>query len=442
MKESSDKKHLSEFREISFLELLSKLYTEPGKCAENEQKQKIKEMNELIGEMDEEEFDSVFTIELFNKMDKMIEEKELLLEDAILLLKEMGCNKVIKKLWSVSFNCSSLCKRLMKMIVDENRKKEEKNENLLLYLCECYLLLHNDSEKLPQKLLSICLSSLLKAALKKEKRKETQSDVEIVFAALSNIGQWVRIEKELYMNEMIEIIKHHQEHHNLTHIAYLSAWVFLMDRSFGERGLEEVIANELHIARETARELEELAKCVDWENEEETKRKKEAFLIKKWISLVTSQFPLLISQKEDNVELLHCLVQLCRASRGNGRKIYRNCANIFQIVAEVKKVSVEVLIKGRAIDVMLEEMQQSTLDVDVASGCLRFFFEVSKKLDGNDDIEIYEDKRKDIKMEIFEKIEEEGFEDEVTNIFGIFFIFNGEYYAEMSLDLTDYLVNK
>ncbi|KAH7816668.1 uncharacterized protein MONOS_2953 [Monocercomonoides exilis] len=241
---------------------------------------------------------------------------------------------------------------------------------------------------------------------------------------------------------MIEIIKHHQEHHNLTHLAYLSAWVFLMDRSFEERGLEEVIANELHAARETARELEELAKCVDWENEEETKRKKEAFLIKKWISLVTSQFPLLISQKEDNVELLHCLVQLCRASRENGRKIYRNCIILFQKVAEVIKVNVEVWMKGRAIDVMLEEMHQSTLDVDVASGCLRFFFEVSKKLDGNDDIEIYEDKRKDMKMEIFEKMEEEGFEDEVTNIFGIFFIFNGEYYAEMSLDLTDYLVNK
>ncbi|KAH7827005.1 uncharacterized protein MONOS_17350 [Monocercomonoides exilis] len=107
------------------------------------------------------------------------------------------------------------------------------------------------------------MSCLLKIALNKQEDEETQKEVELALLALNNTGL-IKNDKELHLNKITEIIKYHQEHHNLTQLAYQSAWRLLVNRLWVDNCLEEVIVNELHFVREAARELEELSKCVDW----------------------------------------------------------------------------------------------------------------------------------------------------------------------------------
>ncbi|KAH7828412.1 uncharacterized protein MONOS_15190 [Monocercomonoides exilis] len=109
----------------------------------------------------------------------------------------------------------------------------------------------------------MCVSCLLKVTLKKEEDEETQKEVEMALLALSCIYSHYEIEQKQYLNEIKEIIHYHQEHHNLTRLAYLYAWEFLILRLNTDKSLNEVIVNELHFIREARREIEDLSKCVD-----------------------------------------------------------------------------------------------------------------------------------------------------------------------------------
>eukprot|EP00770_Monocercomonoides_exilis_P014878 MONOS_14824.1-p1 / transcript=MONOS_14824.1 / gene=MONOS_14824 / organism=Monocercomonoides_exilis_PA203 / gene_product=unspecified product / transcript_product=unspecified product / location=Mono_scaffold01081:2432-2800(+) / protein_length=123 / sequence_SO=supercontig / SO=protein_coding / is_pseudo=false len=122
-------------------------------------------------------------------MDKMIEEKKMSMENAILLLKHAGYLKVLKNIWILDFRNSSLNKRIEKMIFEEEKKKEGKNEWLLVELCECFTFLKDGVtlEEFP----SVCVPCLLKAALRKEENEESQKEVEMALLALSDIGRWV-----------------------------------------------------------------------------------------------------------------------------------------------------------------------------------------------------------------------------------------------------------
>ncbi|KAH7817362.1 uncharacterized protein MONOS_18141 [Monocercomonoides exilis] len=110
---------------------------------EDDQKQRIKEMNGIMDNMNEDEFKSVFTKELFDSMYKMIEDEKLSMDNAILLLKRVGYCKVLKEACCLGFEESSLDQRFKKMIVVEYEKKEEKDEKLFVDLCECYLMLND-----------------------------------------------------------------------------------------------------------------------------------------------------------------------------------------------------------------------------------------------------------------------------------------------------------
>ncbi|KAH7822670.1 uncharacterized protein MONOS_17635 [Monocercomonoides exilis] len=148
-----------------------------------------------------------------------------------------------------------------RLIVEEKKKKEEKNEKLLANLCECRLILCHGY--VSDVFISICVPCFVKVALSKEESEKTRKEVEMALLALSCIKGENHIEKGSYLKGMIEIIKYHQENHNLTHLAYQSAWKFLIDRFQNDLTLKKVIMNELHFVREATRELEELSKSVN-----------------------------------------------------------------------------------------------------------------------------------------------------------------------------------
>ncbi|KAH7821328.1 uncharacterized protein MONOS_17768 [Monocercomonoides exilis] len=247
------------------------------------------------------------------------------------------------------------------MIIEEEKKTEEKNEKLLVDLCECYLLL---KEYPSLKYISICLPFLLKVASEKEENEETQKEVEMALFALSSIEGYCEVKRELYLNEIKEIIQYHQEQRNLTQLAYQSAWMFLIHRLCRDEHFERVFVNELHFSREARRELEELAKCADWKrgkgNEGEKEAKEELILIG-WLRILGLCLVLFQSTSEKHI-LIGGIVHVFRAAKDNYGDIYENCFNLLGETTYQGAMKVDYLLKGGAINAVLEEMKRPTLN--------------------------------------------------------------------------------
>eukprot|EP00770_Monocercomonoides_exilis_P013111 MONOS_13055.1-p1 / transcript=MONOS_13055.1 / gene=MONOS_13055 / organism=Monocercomonoides_exilis_PA203 / gene_product=unspecified product / transcript_product=unspecified product / location=Mono_scaffold00772:16133-17180(-) / protein_length=329 / sequence_SO=supercontig / SO=protein_coding / is_pseudo=false len=327
------------------------------------------------------------------------------------------------------------------MIIDENKKKKEKNEVRYLDLCECYFLLN---KLFSSELLSICIPGLLKVALNKEKSEETQKEVELALLAMGVIEIDQKIEKDLYLNEMKEIIIYHQEHHNLTRLAYQSAWQFLMNRFDNDNSLEAVIVNELHFVREAIKELEELMKCVDWKKKKEEEKGKETkalTIIWRWIDTLGIFFDLCSSRNEEYSVLVESIVQAFRAAKDKNREIGKECFYIFESLAENEAIKIEDLIESGAVSLVLEEILRPTMDDEMTCDCLVLFVTLSSRLKEEKDDEKEEEKRKITKRKMFEKLEEEGYEDIIVSFHEPFDFLEQKFYYELSLDISDYFVN-
>ncbi|KAH7815756.1 uncharacterized protein MONOS_3739 [Monocercomonoides exilis] len=435
---------MQESTETDNTKMFNKLFYELEDCDEEEQKVKIEEMNEIIDGMNKDEFKYIYTVVLFDKMDKMIEEKKLNFGNAILLLKYIGCWKILKFIWAFGIDKTSLNKRFKKLITDEKKKNEVKNEKFLTDLCGCCLL-HRGW--LSSKFLSICVPCLLKVKLNKDESKESQKDVEIALLALSNIPGYHIIEKELCLNEIKEIVQYHQEHHNLTRLAYQSAWQFLMYEFEYEEDLEGVIVNELHFIKEASTEMEELSNSVDLKRKEEgkgerkVKEMKEELILKRWLKILEVFFSCCKLWSEEYVELIGSIVQMFRASRDNYPYTNRLCLYSLGKVSENRNVKIDHLMNIGAIDLFLEEILQPTLNDIVAYESFSFFINVSKKLKENTDDEKEKGKRKEVEMKLFEKMEEEGYEEIITNFYETIDFLNEKHHDYISLDIFDFFAD-
>ncbi|KAH7825826.1 uncharacterized protein MONOS_18602 [Monocercomonoides exilis] len=328
------------------------------------------------------------------------------------------------------------------MMIDESEKKEEKDEKLLVNLCECFSLLN--VKEIPDELIPICVTCLLKATSEKQGNEETQKEMETAILTLSYIARYCKIEKKLYLNEIKKIIKCNQEHHNMTQLAYQSAWKFLICRFVRDESLEEVVVDELHFAREAIKELEELAKCVDWKSEKEKekrkKEKQEELILLRWLRTLNRYFRRCKLWNEEYSELIGSIVQIYRASRDNYRDICHQCIYYFVNAAENRAVKVDDLLKGRAVDTVLEEMQLQTLNKYETYEFLLFCIKISRRLKEEEEDEAEEAKRKINKRRVFEMMEEEGYEDVIVSFYGkIYYIIR--YSSKFTLNISDYLVN-
>ncbi|KAH7825920.1 uncharacterized protein MONOS_9220 [Monocercomonoides exilis] len=320
--------------------------------------------------------------------------------------------------------------------------KKEKDGKLLIDLCECYISLSNDFSS---ECLSICVPCLLKVASNKERHEETQKEVEMALLALSNVRCCV-VEQELYLGAIKEIIQYHQEHHNLTRLAYQSAWQFLINRLFTDKRLEDMIVNELHFGREASRELEELSKCVDWkrekaeEEEERGKERGEELVIWRWLD---AMYDFLYSCRLWNEELAGVIgnvVSVFQASRDNRKRISNQCIYLFKRAAENVIMKIDVLLDEGVVDLILEEMKQSTLKDGIMFESLQFLKNISRKLKEKEVDKPEEEKRKAIKRKIFEKMEEEGCEELITSLYRVISFLNRKYWYCLSTNISDYFV--
>ncbi|KAH7829064.1 uncharacterized protein MONOS_16205 [Monocercomonoides exilis] len=433
-------KSIDEFKKKSSNEHFSEFLRELGRCDGNAQRQKILEMNEIIEEMEEEEFESVFTKEMFDEMDEMIKEGEVKIENAFYLLKHLGYCIVLNDMWVSGFGYSSLNKRFEKMIINEKEKTEDKDERLLVDLCKSYACISTFFSK---ELISICVPCLLKAASSKKRNKETQKEIEMALFAICHIGKCFILDYELYRYKIKEIILYHQKHNNLTRLACQSSWQFLVNGLPYYDCFEGVIVNELHFAREAARELKELMKSVDWKRkkEERGRETKEELVLLRWLKTLERYFLSCTMWNEEFVGLLNSIVRVFLAAKDNYREVYLQCIHLLKKIADNKAIEIDVLLKGGAVNAVLEKMQLQTLNKYETYQFMLFFIEISIRLKIKKKDEVEEAKRKATKKEFLEKMEEEGYEDTITSFHEIFIFFNRQYCHGLSLNISDYFVN-
>eukprot|EP00770_Monocercomonoides_exilis_P012350 MONOS_12294.1-p1 / transcript=MONOS_12294.1 / gene=MONOS_12294 / organism=Monocercomonoides_exilis_PA203 / gene_product=unspecified product / transcript_product=unspecified product / location=Mono_scaffold00671:29332-30863(-) / protein_length=423 / sequence_SO=supercontig / SO=protein_coding / is_pseudo=false len=415
----ANNKSIDERKKKSSNEHFSEFLRELGRCDENAQRQKILEMNEIIDEMEEEEFESVFTKEMFDEMDVIIKVEKLSMRNVIFLLKQIGHCYELKNVWNRCFEKSLLCKRFEKMIINEKEKTEDKDERLL------YLLLKGID-------FNLCTVPSESCIEQEEKQGNSKGN-----------RNGVILDYELYRYKIKEIILYHQKHNNLTRLACQSSWQFLVNGLPYYDCFEGVIVNELHFAREAARELEELMKSVDWKRKEEERGRetKEELVLLRWLKTLERYFLYCTMWNEEFVGLLNCIVRVFLAAKDNYREVYLQCIHLLKKIADNKAIEIDVLLKGGAVNAVLEKMQLQTLNKYETYEFLVFFIELSIRLKEKKDHTTYEAKRKATKKEFLEKMEEEGYEDTITSFHEIFIFFNRQYYHGLSLNISDYFVN-
>eukprot|EP00770_Monocercomonoides_exilis_P009014 MONOS_8968.1-p1 / transcript=MONOS_8968.1 / gene=MONOS_8968 / organism=Monocercomonoides_exilis_PA203 / gene_product=unspecified product / transcript_product=unspecified product / location=Mono_scaffold00354:17211-18283(-) / protein_length=336 / sequence_SO=supercontig / SO=protein_coding / is_pseudo=false len=300
------------------------------------------------------------------------------------------------------------------MICDEENKKEDKNYHLLIDLCECYFLNRNvdDYHGIDKNLLYVCVPCFLKEALKKEEDEEARMEVEMALLALSNIGQLEFIEKELYLNEIMDIIKYHQKHRNLTHLAYQSAWEFLIDRLSHEEELKKEITDSLHFEREVVNELEELRKEMEQKNKEKDEKEMKAeWVIRKWCYMLEKCFVCIEVKSEEIAKLIACVVRMCRTARECNEEVHKNSMLLMESMNRKKVASVDDFLEGGADEFVLEEVTQPSLKDIPVCHCLMFISMLLSRLNENSGIEKTDTGALLTKRKMFAKLEEEGYED-------------------------------
>ncbi|KAH7827983.1 uncharacterized protein MONOS_18579 [Monocercomonoides exilis] len=414
-----------------FFELFSNL----KKSAKIMQLQKIQQINELTNKMNVDEFCSVFSTDLFNEIEQMIKRMKLPKENAVVLLKNMGYYKTINRLDGDEFVCLPLVRSFDLMVFNENDKIEDKNEKLLVDLCECYMFIN---KRYPTGMLLVCVPCLLKAALNKEENEEAQKEVEMALLALRNVYLWDDLKKEIYLNEIKEIVQYHQEHHNLTHLAYQSAWEFLINRLFFDRKLEEVIVNELHLIQESTRELDKLMEYVDWKEKRKGKGGEEDKVIISWLAVLDIYFSSCKIRNDEYVKLFNSISRIFQTANTNHLEICNRCIILFRSVAKSRAVEVDELLKSKVIDVMLEEIARLDALNFLIERYLSFFKELIDRLKSKMEC-MEEAKRKETVRKVVGKMEEEGYEDCIIGLSQCMIV--GEFDDFYLIDnLDDYFV--
>eukprot|EP00770_Monocercomonoides_exilis_P007830 MONOS_7791.1-p1 / transcript=MONOS_7791.1 / gene=MONOS_7791 / organism=Monocercomonoides_exilis_PA203 / gene_product=unspecified product / transcript_product=unspecified product / location=Mono_scaffold00276:10533-11584(-) / protein_length=329 / sequence_SO=supercontig / SO=protein_coding / is_pseudo=false len=303
------------------------------------------------------------------------------------------------------------------MICEEFQKKDRMNKKILVDLSECYLLLIEDF--ITNDLIVICVPCLLKVALKKEENEETRKEAEMALLALSCIRKCCVLSKELYLNEVTEIIDYHQGHSNPTRLAYQSAWDFLMKRLKYDDNLEDMIVNDLHFWKEAIRELEELRKSVDWkrikENEKKRNKSNETLVLLRWLQSLEIIFVSCQLWYEEFVVLIGSIVRIFRVAKNREMRVSDKCVFLIERLVN-GAAKIEDLLKSSAFDVVLSELVKFDKSNNTINKGLWFFKEICWRLkfkmeQGCDDAKI-----KELKRKVFERMEEEGYEDCVVGL--------------------------
>ncbi|KAH7823572.1 uncharacterized protein MONOS_18622 [Monocercomonoides exilis] len=399
---------------------LDDLFADLDKCGNVVQKLIIKEINKALEQMNKEDLKYTMTQKLFDNLHSLIDKKKLSLENALAMLKSIGYHKELRKIYGENNSSQALSNRFRKMIENEERKeKKGGNENLLTDLCECYLLLFDGScEEEISRTVAICL---LKVASNKDTSEEAQNKVEIALLAMGkgNISIVLQDKYDYFLNEISEIIRYHQDHRNLSHLSYQSAWFFILyrlKRNKQSENLWKFFVTKKDFYREATKELNELSKCVNRIKKEKKEMRKEIknfYIIERWLHVFTEVVDVQILLVEIQIDIMKCVANISRRTKDSFIGIREKCTDIIMKVLDGGVMNTFDLIGGGAVDAMLEELSRSYMIRSSFCDCSTFFENIHQRLTGtmHNGAE-----RMILKRMMIDKLEENGFEDVYISI--------------------------
>ncbi|KAH7829707.1 uncharacterized protein MONOS_4074 [Monocercomonoides exilis] len=303
-------------------------------------------------------------------------------------------------------------------------------------------MLHNCIGITSKEIVLISVPYLLKVALNKEKSEETRKEVEMALLALRNIDKFTYLKEKLYLSEIKEIIQYHQEQRNLTRLAYQSAWQFLMYRFLSDELFKRVIENELHFGREVIRELEELNALVDWKRKDKEEKTKEEILIKRWLKvLYKCRCYFYMMLKEEFVKLLELVTRLYWETKDCDYSMRKLCITLLKFLTDENITSDSVVSESGVVDIALGELQEPTLDHGIIEICLRILSILSVRLNKWTDKELAKAEWKKIQIGMFEKMEEEGYEDYITSFHETLSLLSTRIWLRIYEKSFDYYIN-
>ncbi|KAH7822900.1 uncharacterized protein MONOS_15427 [Monocercomonoides exilis] len=405
-------------------------------CSAEEQTQRVGEMNSLMDQMGEDEMDN-HASKVFEEFCRMIEEKKVSLENTISLMKRVGYANIMRSIYAIYLCDFSLKKKIESLIFEEGKKNDEKNEKLLIEMCECCGFIYRN---ISPEIIPVYVPCMLNAALKKEESEETRKEVEDALLALNYIEEAHFVRIELFQSKIKEIIMYHQEHRNLTHMGYRSAWHFYLNRLLDYSFLGDAIVNELHFVREAARELEELSRSVRMKKKEGKVISPEfKYTVNGWLETVLYYRQSGPRAKEDYVPLVQSMVCLRKAARGIENELFGINSQTYELMALYIAGGVEDLLKGGVFEAVLEEMQRDFIENHKMHDCYKFFLAI-QELKMRAEPTANEAQKKEIKMKLHEKLEEEGFEDILIGNYEVNGQISNVYCPKISVNVVDYLV--
>ncbi|KAH7817098.1 uncharacterized protein MONOS_7993 [Monocercomonoides exilis] len=275
---------------------------------------------------------------------------------------------------------------------------------------------------------------LLKVSLQKEESEETQKEVETALLALSCIPEFVLIDPALYLNEITEIILYHQEHRNLSRLAYQSAWGFLKTRLLLGGGLDGLHAKEMHFVTEAANEQEELSYCVDWmkkekrimangeeeydddDDDEERKEEEKISVIKRWLMTIYIFLFFFQLSDADVLMLTSSVACLNRKARVSRISVSNECLSLYVSAVDAKEHVAFELMRIGAGAILVGELQKPTLHELMERLCLKLLKQLSRGFCERVENEEARRKLKMLQSEMCEMMEEEGFYDTILSL--------------------------
>ncbi|KAH7823792.1 uncharacterized protein MONOS_1873 [Monocercomonoides exilis] len=253
----------------------------------------------------------------------------------------------------------------------------------MIDLCECFLALFEGIPDASKDTVAVSVRCVMKAAMSKEKDEKTQKEVEMALLALSNAKYFDCDNRVQFLDESVEIIKYHQEHHNLTRLAYQSAWCSIVNQASNDEKMGKTVENELNFCKEAERELDELLRCVNWrKNEKEIDENFEVRLMKRWLRIINAYFFNNTLRGDEVLRLIACVVRLCQTVKNSSKTAFGSGMFIFQKIIRSCLGNVDFLLRRGAMDYLFQELIQPTFRCDTFGKCMQFFSELSIALHG------------------------------------------------------------
>ncbi|KAH7819525.1 uncharacterized protein MONOS_18657 [Monocercomonoides exilis] len=140
------------------------------------------------------------------------------------------------------------------------------------------------------------------------------------------------------------------------------------------------------------------------------KEEKEETVLSRWLQTLEAFLSTCKLWNEELTGLMRSITDAFRASKERLIELFKQFIYSLESAAKNRAVDIDIFLSKGIVDAILDTLQ-ATLDNFVKANCICFFIELCERLNGKMEKKENETKRKETKRKMFERMEEDGYED-------------------------------